>query len=289
MKLSVIIPCHPRNLPTLPRTRESIAAAAKGLDVEVIVVDDGASRGPSWARNRGLDRATGDYVFFVDADDTVRPDFFRKPVEALENFKADVCFFSGEGSITRAAGYYEGVAAVREKYMPAFFGYSFDDVRRFNAGGRLDERKEPGSVWLAAFRRSFLERHSLRFEENMTFFEDAMFLSACCAVAERAVSIDDVLYDYRPRPDGNLASGLGTARHVDYKFKALAFRRRLDAQCGGALWKYCEASCVLSALELLCGMHLVSFFRYVADPVVRKAFREFPWSMSIISKGVRRS
>ena len=289
MKLSVIIPCHPRNLPTLPRTRESIAEAAKGLDVEVIVVDDGASRGPSWARNRGLDRAKGDYVFFVDADDTVRSDFFRKPVEALENFKADICFFSGAGSIRRTAAYYEGLAAVREKYMPAFFGYSFDDVRRSDVGGGLDERKEPGSVWLAAFRRSFLEDHSLRFEESMTFFEDAMFLSSCCAVAERVVSIEEVLYDYLPRADGNLASGLGSARHVDYKFKSLAFRKRLDAQHGGALWKYCEASCVLSALELLRGGHFVSFFKYVADPLVRKAFREFPWSMSIILKSARRS
>lgn len=255
----------------------------------MIVVDDGASRGPSWARNRGLDRATGDYVFFVDADDTVRPDFFRKPLEALENFKADICFFSDGTTIRRASGFFDGGAAVRAKYMPAFFGYSFDDVRRSNAGGRLNEHKEPGSACLAAYRRSFLERHSLRFEESMTFFEDAMFLSACCAVAERAVSIEDVLYDYRPRSDGNLASGLGSARHVDYKFKALAFRKRLDAQHGGALWRYCEASCVLSALELVRHGHLVSFCKYIADPVVRKAFREFPWSMSTISKGVRRS
>lgn len=285
----MIIPCHPRNLPTLPRTRESVAEAAKGLDVEVIVVDDGLSRGPSWARNRGLDRANGDYVFFVDADDTVRPDFFRKPVEALENFNADICFFSDGTTIRRTAGYCDGSGEVRAKYLPAFFGYSFEDVRRWSLGGALDARKEPGSVCLAAFRRSFLESRSLRFEDDMTFFEDAMFLSAACAVAGRAVSIADVLYDYRQRPDGNLASGLGSSRHVDYKFKALSFRKRLDAQCGGALWKYCEASCVLSALELLRGLHFVSFFKYVADPLVRKAFREFPWSMSIISKGVRRS
>ena len=284
----MIIPCHPRNLPTLPRTRESVATAAKGLDVEVIAVDDGASRGPSWARNRGLDRATGDYVFFVDADDTVRPDFFRRPLAELENLSADVCFFSDGTTVCRKSEFFDGNAAVRAKYLPAFFGYAFDDVRRWNAGGRLDERKEQGSVCLAAFRRSFLERHALRFDETMTFFEDAMFLSAVCAVAERVVAIEDVLYDYRQRPDGNLASGLGSARHVDYKFKALAFRKRLNEQCGGALWRYCEASCVLSALELLRGGHLVSFFRYAADPVVRKAFKEFPWSISTILKGVRR-
>ena len=228
-------------------------------------------------------------MFFVDADDTVRPEFFLKPVQALERTSADICFFSGEGSIRRREEFFAGNAAVREKYLPAFFGYSFDDVRRWNAGGSLGERKEPGSVWLAAFRRKFLEDHRLRFEESMTFFEDAMFLSACCAVAESVVAIGDILYDYRPRPDGNLASGLGGARHVDYKFKALAFRKRLDAGCGGAIWKYCEASCVLSALELLRGFHFVAFMKYIADPAVRKAIRGFPWSISRILKSVRKS
>ena len=70
MKASAIIPNH-RSERTLPATLRSLEAAARGLDVEIIVSDDEAGRGLSWARNRGLDRATGDVVFFVDADDTI--------------------------------------------------------------------------------------------------------------------------------------------------------------------------------------------------------------------------
>ena len=165
---------------------------------------------------------------------------------------------------------------MRARYLPAFFGYSMDDVRRWNRGGELAAHKQPGQVWRCAFRRSFLERHALRFDERMTFFEDAAFLSACAAFAEKAVSIPDRLYVYRPRPDGNLATGWRGERNWDYKFLALDFRRRLDERCGGSLWRYCEASCVFSALELLKARH--RWREYIADARVKEALADFPLS-----------
>ena len=36
---------------------------------EVIVVPDKERKGPSWARNKGLKEATGDWIMFLDADD----------------------------------------------------------------------------------------------------------------------------------------------------------------------------------------------------------------------------
>ena len=66
-------------------------------------------------------------------------------------------------------------------------------------------------------------------------------------------------------------------RHWDYKFKVLEFRKRLDAATGGEIWKYCEASCVLTALELL-KEHRADLPRYLADERVRAALRTFPLS-----------
>lgn len=285
MKLSVIIPAFRAEL-TLPRTLESLNAAAvrwgeatgrAPTDVEVVVSWDREGKGPSWARNRGLEKATGDYVFFCDADDTVRADFFLKPFLRLERSGADLCFFTYAGGPQLSDYDLEGNGQVRAAYLPAFFGYSNEDVRRWNAGGSLALLKEMGQVWRCAYRRSFLERHAIRFDESMTYFEDAAFLSSCVAFAEKTSSIPDALYDYRPVPGGNLGTGWKKDRHWDYKFKVLEARKRLDAATGGTVWKYCEASCVLTALELL-KEHREDLPRYLGDERVRAALRTFPLS-----------
>lgn len=287
MRASVIIPSH-RSQQTLPRTLQSLEVAANGLEIETVVIEDAEGRGPSWARNRGLDRATGDIVFFCDADDAVRPDFFRVPIAALESSGADLCFFSYAGGPKLEASDISGCDAVRARYLPAFFGYSFDDVRRWNSGGSLMARKEHGQVWRCAYSRSFLQRNKIRFDERIRLYEDAAFLSECVAFATRVVSVPDCLYDYTPSSSGNMATGANSRRHWDYKFLAMEFRKRLDEATGGAVWRYCEASCVFSALEMMrlwrsAGLTFAEFreglSRYLGDERVAGAVRRFPLSV----------
>ena len=286
MKLSVIIPSHKAES-TLPQTLESLniaaakwAAATGGdpKDVEIVVSWDKEGRGPSWARNRGLEKAKGDYVFFCDADDTVHEDFLLKPSAALERSAADLCFFTYAGGPELLSYEIDGNDKVRAAYLPAFFGYSNADVKRWNEGGDLYALKESGQVWRCAYRRKFLERHAVRFDELMTYFEDAAFLSNCVAFATKTVSLSDELYHYNPTPGGNLGTGWKSARHWDYKFKVLEFRKRLDAATGGELWRYCEASCALTALELM-KERREDLPRYLADEKVRAAIRSFPMSL----------
>lgn len=255
--------------------------------MEYLVVEDTGMKGPSWARNRALERATGDVVFFCDADDEVKPGFFRVPAAELERTGAEMCFFRFAGCPRYPTGVTEGRDAVRGRYLPAFFGYSMDDVRRWNRGGRLSELKQLGQVWRSAISRDFIERNRIRFDEDMTFYEDAAFLSHCAAFAGKAVSIADELYVYRSSPDGNLATGSGSARHWKYKFLSLAFRKRLDALTGGEVWKYCEASAVLSAVEMMrlwksAGLSRARYREelagYLADGRVSAALGAFPLS-----------
>ena len=286
MKLSVIIPAHKAER-TLPRTLESVAAAAKGLDVETVLVRDDEGRGLSWARNQGLDRATGDVVFFVDADDTVRPEFFRRMSAALETSGADFVLSSFDYAPLKRDYNLSGNAAIREVMLPAFFGYSYDDVRRWNAGGGLSARREQGGVWRCAFRREFIERHGIRFDEDLRLYEDSPFIAECAARAERVASIPDVLYEYVPGPNGILATSLGTDRYWAYKFAALRNRKAIAARTGLDVLEHFGASIVFSALELFRARK--GFFGYAEDPLVAEAFARFPTSVRhpLAAVGVR--
>ena len=276
-RATAIIPCHPRNRPTLPRTLESVEAAARGVDVEIVVVDDLASRGLSWARNDGLRRARGDVVFFVDADDTVRPAYFSRLLETMDASGADFALSSFDYAPLKRDYNLVGNAEIRAAMLPAFFGYSFDDVRRWNAGGDLHARREQGGVWRCAFRRDFLDRHAIRFDENLRLYEDSPFIAECACRAGKVASITDVLYEYVPGPSGILATALGTDRYYEYKFAALENRKAIAARVGGDAMRHYEASIVFSAIELFRARR--GFLRYAKDPLVARAFKGFPTSV----------
>jgi len=285
MKLSVIIPSRPSE-PTLPRTLDSVKAAAAGLDVEILQVVDSELRGLSWARNQGLDRATGDLVFFVDADDTVKRDYFRRLTALIEDAGADFALSSFEVAPLKRDYNLVGNDRIRAVMLPAFLGYSFADVRRWNKGGALALNRELGGVWRGVYRRSFLERHHLRFDENLRLFEDAPFIAECAAWADKVASTPEIFYEYVPGANGILATSLGNERYWNYKFAALGNRKAMAARIGEEALECFRASAVFSALELLRARQ--DWRRYVQDEFVAESIRRFPrsWRHPLVALAV---
>ncbi|APW97146.1 glycosyl transferase family 2 [Halobiforma lacisalsi AJ5] len=107
-RVSVVIPTYNR-AETLPRAIDSALEQTIDDDLEVIVVDDGSTdgtesvlsayeekgvgvvpvahstnRGANVARNTGIEHASGEYVAFLDSDDTWHPEKLEHQLEALE-------------------------------------------------------------------------------------------------------------------------------------------------------------------------------------------------------------
>ena len=58
-------------------------------DSRIILIDK-ENEGGGKARNAGLDRATGDYIAFVDSDDYIDPDMYSVLMNNLKTSEADI-------------------------------------------------------------------------------------------------------------------------------------------------------------------------------------------------------
>ena len=326
---SVIVPC--RDVAATVEAAIAGVLASTLRELEVIAVDDGSAdgtpevlraiaardprvkvldsggRGVSAARNVGLDAAKGEYVFFLDADDTVEPDFYPKAVEAMQRDNADYCRVAHDrtdpsgGACSPAhlkADYRFGSQdEIRERYLPCFFGYSFAQVREWYGGAPLGANREMGGVVFGCFRADRIRENGVRFDETVEIFEDAMFTCEYLLACRRTTCIDEVLYHYRLKQSGSMISKLGGAKFFGNKLRLLAKRKELDAKCGGALAPLYAASCVLSLLEILRAslrmrgclrLGVKTFRRYGSDPVVQAALKGFPlsWRKPILAASV---
>ncbi|MER7563324.1 glycosyltransferase [Streptomyces sp. NPDC097941] len=164
-------------------------AARTPLDVTVVRQDN--SGGPSGPRNVGLGKATGRYVFFLDADDRLGPEALERMVAMADRNGTDVVLGRVEG--------------VNRKPPTSMWGQTLErtDVFSSNIKFTLSAQK--------LFRRAFLERHSMRFDESLWTGEDALFTMEAYLRADGvSVIADHTCYYLVGREDGKHVTRTGS-------------------------------------------------------------------------------
>jgi glycosyltransferase involved in cell wall biosynthesis len=222
--VTVIVPVY-NAMPYLTECMGSLVGQSIGADrMEIIAVDDGSTDGsseelsrfaqlypamvtvlhqansgsPGGPCNRGLDVATGRFVFFVGADDTLWREALERLVAEAEDYGSDV-----------VAGRMVGVNG---RYVhQAFYAKTDHDVQLF----------ESALPWTMSntklFRRELVERLGLRFPEDLPLGSDQPFTLEACLHARRISVLADGDYyfalkrtdagniTYRTRADVRLA------------------------------------------------------------------------------------
>lgn len=80
--ISVIIPIGPGHASVARHAVQS--AIDQTIKCNIITINDSAGRGPAWARNRGVGRATTPLVVFLDADDMLVPTYAQETLQAID-------------------------------------------------------------------------------------------------------------------------------------------------------------------------------------------------------------
>ncbi|MEU1500136.1 glycosyltransferase family 2 protein, partial [Streptomyces sp. NPDC005732] len=164
-------------------TGEYLEEFAERAAFPVTVVRQDNSGGPSGPRNLGLSRAAGRYVFFLDADDRLGHEALERMVAMADRHGTDVVL-----------GRVEGVNRTAPRSM---WKATLDrtDVFTSNIKFTLSAQK--------LFRRAFLERHSMRFDESLWTGEDALFTMEAYLRADGvSVLADYTCYYLVGREDG---------------------------------------------------------------------------------------
>lgn len=170
------------------------AEIAAGYPVKLIVLKK--NRGLSAARNIGMANATGEYIHFMDVDDSINNDFYMNLEEAISATGADVAC--------------SGIINMRKAYKCQIF------TRQNVYSTTKDKMKVTwvgkwGYVWRYLFRRSMLTENGLQFEEGR-LIEDMPFSFKALYYADKIVTVPHTAYTYICNENSIL-----TTRDIEWK------------------------------------------------------------------------
>lgn len=191
MLVTIIIPVYNMEL-YLKKCMDSIFAQTY-KNLQIILVDDGSkdnslalcdayqqedtrievihksNGGLGFARNSGMEKAKGDYIFFLDADDWISDDCMEKLMKVVETKPYDIV---------------KGLHYLVKKNEVVLTSYSYssgvvkrngtkEEIERYH---KIKTKSTFGTAWGTFYKREFLEKYQLLFDENrVIFLEDVLF------------------------------------------------------------------------------------------------------------------
>ena len=294
-KVSVLVPIY--NVETYLEKCLVSLAAQDLQEMEVICLNDGSTdksgaiahefaakdsrfrvvdkpnSGYGKTMNLGLSQAQGEYVGIVESDDFVEPEMFSYLYSVAKEKDADVVK-SAFWTHTNGHDVFEDVIAddLYDKVLSADVELSIFD-------------RNP-SIWSNLYRRSFLDRHGIRFFESPgASFQDMAWRVKVFAKAERAVFVQRAFYHYRRdnanasvRSDGKLFC---TCDEYDEAERFLQGDSRWEERYRYLLpylrWGHYDWNCFHRWLSIgsrwrFYRRMLEEFFRYEAEGRLKRAF-----------------
>lgn len=210
-KVSVIIPVY-NTEKYLHKCIDSILNQSF-YDFELILIDDGSTdncpiicdefsktdkrikvihqkkQGVSSARNKGIEIATGEYIYFIDSDDFIESKLLEICLKKIENF--DILVFNynlinEKGNIYKFNKYPSNTYLTEEDK----FYFLINILLNTQIGA---------FVWNKLYKRQIIIDNNITFNSNLTFSEDLLFNLIYLLHTSNINCINQSFYNYRKK------------------------------------------------------------------------------------------
>ncbi|AZM61917.1 MULTISPECIES: bifunctional glycosyltransferase family 2 protein/CDP-glycerol:glycerophosphate glycerophosphotransferase [unclassified Streptomyces] len=197
--------------------------AARDERVQVLHLPENVGLGR--ARNAGMPHATGDYLFFLDSDDTLTSGALRALADRLdETGDPDVLIFD----------------YARTHWWGGTRRNALAHVLADASGGTFTAAERPEIldllmvVWNKVYRRDFVDREGFAFPPG--YYEDTPWTFPVLLSAGRIATLDRICLYYRQRRQGNILSTT-SRKHFDVHEQYARVFRFVDARPALAHWR----------------------------------------------------
>ena len=237
------------------RTKEIVREAAT-KDSRIRLIEQPKNCGVSEARNRGIQEAAGEYLWFADADDTVEEDLLEKVYQSLQKNRAKLVLFG------IALEYYDrqGKFSYEEVRVPEEM-YLTDPEQIHQQLIYMERETLYGYPVNKVYDLQYLNQLGITFDDyrNAKFIEDICFNIEFCMEIDSMNLLDFAPYHYAKRVNGSL-----TNEFVPDYYRFLRKRiQKLYEQC--TYWK-ADTEENRQILGSLYGRYILSAMERNCDP-----------------------
>lgn len=231
VKISVIIPAY-NCAKTIHNTVESVLKSGLS-NLEILIIDDGSvdetanicdglaqenacircyhqeNAGVSAARNKGIREASGEYLWFVDADDSVKEGSLLLVEEILRKQAPDMLVFGMEFDY-----YHKGKIYRKDVLIPPLEGMSSISECKSSLFD-LFVSNSLSSLCNRIIKRSVIMQMGSLLQEDMIIYEDLEFSLRALKQCATIYFYPEAVYKYRQSEDeGNASRRLKKISHI---------------------------------------------------------------------------